>query len=256
MGRLRSPQGPGRSGQELRDPAPGHHGSWLLGLCEGLGVTPVKARGRGSAEGVWRHLGRWPQNISRGVWREPPLLFRSIVWGNPCAMGRHSGKPAPGSVAGTQSCPRALWEWGLGALQGVGVQPLLQRSQWSPLCSVDLGPGAAPHLGPSLSSPLASESGRGSARRVGPGEGSWCLQGSLASSLGASCTSQAPPEEAGCGCWPASSCPPRSQSPHRLPLQFPPLGGGRSSWPYGRLQQRPGSAGSSCSHGLPKPQSF
>lgn len=96
MGRLRSPQGPGRSGQGLRDGAPGHHGSWLLGLCEGLGVTPIKAQGRVSTEGVWRHLGWWPQNISRGVWREPPLLFRSIVWGNPCTMGRHSGKPAPG----------------------------------------------------------------------------------------------------------------------------------------------------------------
>ena len=111
MGRLRSPQGPGRSGQGLRDGAPGHHGSWLLGLCEGLGVTPIKAQGRVSTEGVWRHLGWWPQNISRGVWREPPLLFRSIVWGNPCTMGRNSGKPAPRQCGRDPELSRSI-VWG------------------------------------------------------------------------------------------------------------------------------------------------
>ena len=199
MGRVRSPQRPGGRGQGLGDPAPGHHGSRLPGLCEGLGVTPIKAWGLGSADGVWRHLGRWPQNISKGFGKNQTLCGASCG-GTPHAVGRHSGKLAPGSVVGTQSCPRVLWERGPEALQGVGEQPLLQRSQWSPLCSVDPGPQGCSPSGPFplLTFGLRVREGlymKGRAR------GKWLVPpGVHCLSLGASCTSQAPLEEAGRGC--------------------------------------------------------
>lgn len=130
MGRARSPRRPGRSGQGLRDLAPGHHGSRLPGLCGGLGVTPIMAWGPGSAVRVWRHLGRWPQNISRGVWQEPNTVW-GMVWRKPRRRGEAFREASSGQCGGgPERCGNGArgpaGRWGAASAPEISVVTALQ----------------------------------------------------------------------------------------------------------------------------------
>lgn len=83
----------------------------------------------------------------------------------------------------------------------------------------------------------------------GAGGCSWSLQGSPASiSWEPSPLPRPFPKRLGLGAALHLLGPPLSQSSHRTPVKFLPLGSGRSSWPDGRLQQMPGQLAHTLTH--------